>query len=289
MYINDIIATFKDTDPNILLYADDTVIYCADESLDVIHEKIMAGMTKLETLCCGNKLSINASKTKYMLFKPRCAPTDISMISPIKIGNISLEEVLSYNYLGVVIDSKILFDKFLKDKCDKINLRLYQLGRMRKYITSAVANIIYKQAIVPLYDYADFIIESGPKVYIDRLNKLHEKALCIIDCNTNRKLSHEKLETLFGLWSPATRRHKHHCALMFRLSKRGDFLDTYRPKIHLRSRGKVKFRYRKRNLKSIEKGPLHRGMKLWDMIPQDVQKALTKVKFKRGLNMIRLE
>ena len=104
----------------------------------------------------------------------------------------------------------------------------------RKYITSAVANIIYKQAIVSLYNYADFIIESGPKVYIDRLNKLHEKALRIIDCNTNRKLSHEKLETLFGLWSPATRRHKHHCALMYRLSKRGDFLDTYRPKIHLR-------------------------------------------------------
>ena len=76
---------------------------------------------------------------------------------------------------------------------------------------------------------------------------------------------------------------------MYRLSKRGDFLDTYCLKVHLGSRGKVKFRYRKRNLKSIEKSCLHCGMKLWDMIPQDVQKALTKVKFKRGLNMIRLE
>ena len=113
-----------------------------------------------------------------------------------------------------------------------INLRLYQLGKMRKYITSSIANIIYKQAIVSLYDYADFLIESGPKYYHNRLNTLHENALKIIDCNANNGMSHKCLETLYHLSSPVTRRHQHHCVLMYRLSKRGDILDKIRPKVH---------------------------------------------------------
>ena len=90
----------------------------------------------------------------------------------------------------------MVFDKFLKDKCNRINLRLYQLGKMRKYITNSIANIVYKQAIMSLYDYADFLTENGPKCYHNRLNTLHEKALQIIDCNANRDLTHEGLESL---------------------------------------------------------------------------------------------
>ena len=43
-----------------------------------------------------------------------------------------------------------------------------------------------------------------------------------------------------------------------------------------------------RNLKGIDKSPLSRGRKLWDMIPEDIQKSLTRVKFKRELANIKL-
>ena len=42
------------------------------------------------------------------------------------------------------------------------------------------------------------------------------------------------------------------------------------------------------NLKGIDKSPLYRGRKLWDIIPEDIQRALTKVKFKRGISNIKL-
>ena len=29
------------------------------------------------------------------------------------------------------------------------------------YITARITSIIYKQTVLPLYDYADFIVESG--------------------------------------------------------------------------------------------------------------------------------
>ena len=70
---------------------------------------------------------------------------------------------------------------FLKNKCNRINQCLYQLGKMRKYIDSDIACTIYKQTIVPLYDYVDYLVESGPKYYINRLDVLHEKAIGIIN------------------------------------------------------------------------------------------------------------
>ena len=45
-----------------------------------------------------------------------------------------LENVVHYNYLGVVINSCLEFDMFLKEKYNKVNLCVYQLGQMRKYI-----------------------------------------------------------------------------------------------------------------------------------------------------------
>ena len=76
------------------------------------------------------------------------------------------DEVDSYTDLGVTIDNKLLFDKFLKEKCNKIFLGLHQLGKMHKYITSNIANILYKQTIIPLFVNADFLIKSGQNIYI---------------------------------------------------------------------------------------------------------------------------
>ena len=58
----------------------------------------------------------------------------------------------------------------------KINLRLHKL---RKYTSCDLANTVYKQTIIPLFDYADFLIESGQNKYITHLNDLHVKGLRI--------------------------------------------------------------------------------------------------------------
>ena len=39
-------------------------------------------------------------------------------------------------------------------------MQLYQLKRLRPYINNDIACRIYKQTILPLIDYADFMIES---------------------------------------------------------------------------------------------------------------------------------
>ena len=141
---------------------------------------------------------------------------------------------------------------------------------MRKYITNNIANVIYKQTIVPLYDYADFLVESGQNALTERLTTLHSKALRIIDCTLNKRVGDAELEIIYGLLPPVSRRNEHHCAIMYRLSRTQCNLDSYRPRITLRSRNNIRFKKSKRNLKGIEKSPTSRGIRLWDMFVRGV-------------------
>ena len=216
--------------------------------------------------CNVNRLTINASKTKYLLLKPKCQNQCLSPDLSIKIGNISLERVHSYNYLGVILDDALSFEKFMKEKCKRVNLQIYQLGKLRKFMDPHIANQIYKQTIVSLYDYADFLIESGPKMYIDRLLSLHEKAISIIDYNSHPKMKCKNLQMLYKLECPIRRRHERHVLIMYQLSKCEPILDNRRHKINLRSQRKVKFKHKNRNLERLLKSPYNRGVKIWDHI-----------------------
>ena len=51
-------------------------------------------------------------------------------------------------------------DKFIEDRYNKPK---FQLNKILKYITLSRAEVIYKQMILPLFDYAGFTIESSGK------------------------------------------------------------------------------------------------------------------------------
>ena len=62
-----------------------------------------------------------------------------------KVKGIELGNGHKYNYLGVIVDDKLLFDEFVESKYNNVNFRILQLMRMRQYITTDTALTIYKQ------------------------------------------------------------------------------------------------------------------------------------------------
>ena len=238
IYVNDMIKSIASKTVRITLYADDTVLYSAHEDPIVACNNILNGLHLVHKWCNKNKLTINVKKTKHMFFMPKRRPCD-TIIPTVKLNDVILENVDCYNYLGVLIDNNLKFEFFLKNKCKRINQCIYQLGKMRKYVNNNIACTIYKQTIVPLFDYADFLVDSGPKYYVDRLDTLHEKAICIIDSKGFNDICIKESEVAHRLLPPRMRRDEHQCSIMYRLSRTGTNLEMYRPNIHLRSRKKI--------------------------------------------------
>ena len=74
---------------------------------------------------------------------------------------------------------------------------------------------------------------------------------------------------------------------MYKLSKKNVNLEIARPAINLRSNSKIHFKKRKRRkYEKYLKSLLVRGVKLWEMLPEKVQKATTEVKFKSFVKQI---
>jgi len=98
----------------ILLYADDTIIMADNE-----HDK-QRNIDPLNEYCICNKLRVNISKTKMMVF-PR-SKTRIRNIRTFKFGYMDLDHVDDYIYLGICFNwngSFVKTKKLLHDKASK--------------------------------------------------------------------------------------------------------------------------------------------------------------------------
>ena len=117
--------------PKMLLYADDTVLYVSAKTAFTECVSLDNGLSKLASWCSLNKLRINIKKTKCLIVDLQ---NDTTNYPKPKLNGQPLDQVDSYNYLGVSIDNKLEFDQFLREKYGKVHCRVYQLSKMRKYI-----------------------------------------------------------------------------------------------------------------------------------------------------------
>ena len=99
LYINDICNVSKLA--KLILFADDTNIFCAGNNLKQIQGMINGVLTKLAKWFAVNKLSLNLKpNTNYMLFRNRPPDIEINLL----INNQQITRVHVTKLLGVYID-----------------------------------------------------------------------------------------------------------------------------------------------------------------------------------------
>ena len=103
----------------VLMYADDTVIMAENE-----HDMQM-NLNLLNDYCNCNKLNVNISKTKIMVFAS--SKTRLNNLPTFKFGNIDLEQVDDYIYLGICFNWNGSFVKAKKLLHDKASTAMYSL------------------------------------------------------------------------------------------------------------------------------------------------------------------
>ena len=119
LYINDLPNISKEL--KFYLFADDTNIYFESNELKSLEKIMNKELMKLYEWLCINRLSLNISKTNFVVFHAKNKPK-----SPVTIliNNKAIDEVEEVKYLGIIIDSKMTFKSHineLKKKDFKIN------------------------------------------------------------------------------------------------------------------------------------------------------------------------
>lgn len=99
-------------------------------------------LTVLQEWFSSNKLTLNINKTKYIVF--RSNKKDVNTDSfRICIGNSILEEVSSFQYLGVTLDSHLHWQQHIINTCKKLTYACYVLLKARQCFDTPTMKLIY--------------------------------------------------------------------------------------------------------------------------------------------------
>ena len=161
IYTNDLPQSL--TNSKTILFADDTTIFKSSNNIEHLHKAMNEDLKILEDWFKANKLSLNASKTNYILFRNK--KSEISnnncklIINGEEIGLVSKTK-----FLGIIIDEHLEW-KYHIDMCKrKISSGNYVLRSLKHILTTSVLTTIYHSMIHPYIAYGLMLWDLHIKV-----------------------------------------------------------------------------------------------------------------------------
>ena len=119
LYINDITSVVS-RDTMIFLYADDTAIFSRDKSVDGINRVLNRDMAEISKWLQVNVLTLNANKTKSMLFGTQAKLGRGENNLHVQIDNTPIDNVSQFKYLGVLLDPSLTWNHHIDGLVKKL-------------------------------------------------------------------------------------------------------------------------------------------------------------------------
>ena len=183
MYTSDMTDITKHN--KVIVYADDTTVLVSGKNLIETKQHSNDILDRFYKYFTSNKLSINPSKTKFMIHKPTTRQKMQNNMHDTKnikltMDDTPLKQVNSIKFLGVMINERLNWECHKQLIYSKVSKTIGLLYKCKKFMTVTDCIKMYKTFIQPHFTYA---IEAwGHTVQSDSdiLIKLQSKVLRII-------------------------------------------------------------------------------------------------------------
>ena len=146
IYVNDINNSCNNA--TFTKFADDTTILTSGQNLEEATEQMNIAVENVDKWFKSNKLNLNPSKTRYMIFN--CKTTETKLV---KIGSEYIERVgdtskeKSFKLVGIQIDEKLKWVEHINYIAKKINYANYGLTRIAKTLNMENKKLLYSGLI----------------------------------------------------------------------------------------------------------------------------------------------
>ena len=266
LYINDLQRAL-DNNIKVRLYADDTVVYVSGKNVETLTRTLQLNLHRLNRWCRANKLTLNPAKTKMMCFGTRQAVRKVKL-KALFIGGKQIQHVATFKYLGYILDSTLSYKPHVTDVLNKVIHKKILLSKIRPFLHTNVALLVYKTMILPYFDYCDVIYNSACKNDLDKLQRLQNKCLktCLNMHNlTETKAVHSSAKSAFL----EPRRKAHLCNFMFKRQCREELIDDR--DINTRLHDAPVFHVNFPIKETFKRSVLYSGAVLWNELPTNLR------------------
>ena len=161
IFINDIFIFINDA--NIGNYADDSTT----KSMEILENET----NLLNDWFTHNNLISNNDKSKLL------AAYEEKLTAA--IGNDLIHSSTHVKLLGITIDRKLTFQQHVSKLCKRTSRKIHAFGRISQYIETNKLKIIMRAFIENEFNYFPLTWMFHNRTLNKKINKLHERALCL--------------------------------------------------------------------------------------------------------------
>ena len=178
IYINDLQNCLKSI-PR--LFTDETTLLINASSICEIEIKIKKELSRMSQWMSKNCLTINLSKSQAIIIPPLLSqlvsPTNINI--KLNFSTIAISD--SINYLGILIDSKLLFCDHVHKVKNKLFHAVSILCKLKNLFPFGIFKKLYFAFFHSHLLYCLIIWSATYKSYLESLKKLENKAMQVIN------------------------------------------------------------------------------------------------------------
>ena len=139
-------------------------------------------LEKLYEWLCLNRLSLNISKTNFVIFHAINKPLPCVTIL---MNKKAIEEVTYVKYLGILIDSKLTFKKHIDELSKKISRAIGVLYKLRPFVTTKIITSVYYAIVYPFLIYGIPIWGNASSTFLKPIHILQKKIVRMATFNDN--------------------------------------------------------------------------------------------------------
>ena len=177
IYINDLHQAIKYSKTR--HFADDTNLLINNNSLKQLKKHLNMDLKQLCNWLKANKISLNCSKTEYMIF--RHPNKQINYDLKIKINGKRLVPSKCVKYLGIILDPHLNWSFHVDSLATKLTRAAGMLSKIRHYVPENTLRSIYFGIFSSLLTYASQVWGQFCNKHIRRLQTIQNKAIRIIN------------------------------------------------------------------------------------------------------------
>ena len=279
----------------IKLFADDTFLCAENSNFDLLEREVNLELEKVYEWLSANKLTLNISKSKYMLVTNK---KDITRNPSISIDGTLLESCEKYKYLGVVIDKNLTWKPQIEHVCKKISKACGAIAKLRHCMSTKLLVEVYHSLIHSYLRYGIMVWGTASDVNLHPLKVLVNRAVRIITSAPFGRVDLDPIYSYLRVLDLEKVYSLETCKYMYKVKK--DLIPVVIAK-HFRNRSEIlpKHNYNLRNrnqapkietrLTSSEKSIQLRGEKLWADLPDNLKECSSLVNFKKNMKLSLLE
>ena len=161
------------------MYADDTYLTYAGDCVDSLQLYLNLDLENVHNWLRANKLTLNMTKTEFMLIGSRQRLGTLTDSPTITINDNQVSQVTTAKSLGVTIDNKLDWSSHIDKLTKKVASGIGAIKRRRHLVPQATLHLIY-QALIQPHDYCNVVWGNCGITLLNKKQKLQNRAAHVL-------------------------------------------------------------------------------------------------------------